>query len=111
MMAWGVNCSQWDDSVDMANIEEFNFGEIPEDRFIMTTWHTDAALAEVFWYSKNNAFHPTVKLKRTILLHICVEDKEREMLDWGDEPLECRSDAIGCDRPLTEVQCPEISAF
>lgn len=22
MMAWGVNCSQWDDSVDFANLEK-----------------------------------------------------------------------------------------
>jgi hypothetical protein len=29
MMAWGDNCSSWDDSVDVANIKEFKFGEIP----------------------------------------------------------------------------------
>ena len=80
MMAWGVECSSWDDSVDIANLEEFKFGEIPEDRFVMTTWHADEPLAEVFWFSKNNAFHPTVELQRTVLLHISAENREHELL-------------------------------
>jgi hypothetical protein len=37
MMAWGHNCSSWDDSVDVANIEEFKSRDIPPDRFVMTT--------------------------------------------------------------------------
>jgi hypothetical protein len=36
VMAWDANCSSWDNSVDMANMEQFDFGEIPEDRFVMT---------------------------------------------------------------------------
>ena len=80
MMAWGVDCSSWDDSVDMANLEEFMFGEIPEDRFVMTTWHADEPLTEVFWFSKNNAYHPTVELQRTVLLHISDENQEQELL-------------------------------
>ncbi|MBK8285098.1 MAG: hypothetical protein IPK97_09545 [Ahniella sp.] len=80
MMAWGRECSSWDDSVDMANIEQFTFGEIPEDKFIMTTWHANDPLSEVFWYAKNNAFHPTVELKGTVLVHISAENRERELL-------------------------------
>jgi hypothetical protein len=80
MMAWGDNCSSWDDSVDVANSEEFKFGEIPADRFVMTTWHTNEPLAEVFWFSKNHACHPTVELKRTVLLHIGVNDRGQELL-------------------------------
>lgn len=80
MMAWGVNCSSWDDSVDIANLENFKFGEIPENHFVMTTWHTAEPLPEVFWFSKNNAFHPTVELQRTVLLHISAEGNERELL-------------------------------
>ncbi len=81
MMAWGENCSSWDDSVDMANLKEFDFGEIPHERFIMTTWHTEEPLSEVFWFSKHNATHPTVEIDRTVLLHISVQDKEREFLE------------------------------
>lgn len=80
MMACGENCSSWDDSVDMANLEEFSFGAIPDDRFIMTTWHTDELLHEVFWFSKHNATHPTVEIDRTVLLHISARNKEREFL-------------------------------
>ena len=80
MMAWGVECSSWDDSVDRANLEEFRFGDIPEDRFVVTTWHADESLAEVFRFSKNNAFHPTVELQQTVLLHTAAESKEHELL-------------------------------
>jgi hypothetical protein len=38
-MAWGPGCSSWDDSVDMANIEQFEFKEVPKNKFVMTTWH------------------------------------------------------------------------
>lgn len=80
MMAWGTKCSTWDDSVDIANLEQFDFGEIPDDSFVMTTWHADEPLNEVFWFSKNNAFHPTVDLKRTVLLHIAEVDREAELI-------------------------------
>jgi len=80
MMAWGCGCSSWDDSVDIANLEEFGFGEIPEDRFVMTTWHTEEPLSEVFWFAKHNAFHPTVELERTLLLHVAAQDREHELL-------------------------------
>ena len=80
MMAWGVECCSWDDSVDMANLEEFEFGDIPEDRFVMTTWHADEPLAEVFWFSKTSAVHPTVDVRHTVLHHIAAESKEHELL-------------------------------
>ena len=80
MVAWGVNCSSWDDSVDMANIQEFEFKEIPEDRFVMTTWHEDQPLSEALWFAKHNAFHPTVPLRHTLLLHISAQNGEQELL-------------------------------
>ena len=80
MMAWGNGCSSWDDSVDMANLQQFEFNDIPEDRFVMTTWHTDEPLKEVFWYCKNNAFHPTVEIVRTVLLHIASSPRKSELL-------------------------------
>ena len=80
MMAWGRNCSSWDDSVDHANMKEFAFGEIPEDKFVMTTWHTNDPLHEVFWFSKNNAVHPSVELEHSLLLHISPLNKSAELL-------------------------------
>jgi hypothetical protein len=80
MVAWGVNCSSWDDSVDWANIEAFDFKQIPEDRFVMTTWHENQPLGEALWYAKHNAFHPTIELKHTLLLHISAQNGEQELL-------------------------------
>lgn len=36
MMAWGKDCSSWDCSVDLANIDLYE-DEIPEDGFVITT--------------------------------------------------------------------------
>jgi hypothetical protein len=70
MLAWGVECSSWDDSVDLANLEAYDFGEIPEESDVMTTWHDDEPLREVFWFAKNSAEHPTVGIENTLILHL-----------------------------------------
>ena len=80
MLAWGTNCSTWDDSVDAANIEQVQFDDIPEDQFIMTTWHADEPLNEAFWFAKHSAFHPVVDLERTVLLHISEIDNQEKLL-------------------------------
>lgn len=80
MMAWGPECSSWDDSVDKANLEIFDYGEIPESEFIMTTWHEDEELSDVFWFCKHSAGHPFRKLDNAVILHISKEDK-RELLE------------------------------
>jgi len=80
MMAWGKGCSSWDDSVDSANLKEFDWGDIPEEKFVMTTWHEKEPLNDVFWFSKNNAFHPTVELQNTVILHISQNNREQELL-------------------------------
>ena len=70
MLAWGRDCSSWDDSVDIANLEQFGFGEIPEGQFVVTTWHAGESLSEAFDFCKRHAVHPVVELPHTILLHI-----------------------------------------
>ncbi len=80
MMAWGENCSAWDDSVDIANLEHFDFDDIPEDSDVMTTWHTEESLDEVFWFAKHSASHPTVDLRQTLLIHISTISKEPEFV-------------------------------
>ena len=76
MMAWGKDCSSWDSSVDDANLEAFDFNYIPEEKFVMTTWHDNEPLEEVFWFSKHCAFHPEVDLQEFVLVHISSVDKE-----------------------------------
>ena len=80
MMAWGKECSTWDDSVDLANLEAFNYGDIPEDEFVMTTWHAKEQLRDVFGFAKRSAVHPTMDLPNILILHISDKTKENELL-------------------------------
>lgn len=80
MIAWGVDCSSWDDAVDMANIEAFDFGDIPDQHFIPTSWHADDPIEEVFGFCKYDAAHPVVELKQTVLLHIADAASEDALL-------------------------------
>jgi hypothetical protein len=83
-MGKGSQGAKWETAIDTANIEEFNFGEIPEKKFVMTTWHNDS-LEEVFWFCKNNAHHPTVALHRTLVLHISAKPAKSALLRSYDE--------------------------
>ncbi|WP_229413590.1 DUF7684 family protein [Massilia violaceinigra] len=80
MIAWGVDCSSWDDAVDMANIEAFDFGDIPDQHFIPTSWHADDPIEDVFGFCKYDAVHPVVELKQTVLLHIADAANEEALL-------------------------------
>ena len=84
MMAWGDDCSSWDDSVDYANLEEFDFGEIPEDQVVMTTWHDSQTLPEVFEFAKVHARHPLVTLSNVLVVHLGTEDRHAEFCAFLD---------------------------
>lgn len=79
-LAVGVSCSSWDDSIDMANLEKFEYGEISEDQSVMTTWHEDATLSEVFYFAKCNALHLTQSLQSSVIIHIAAAPREAELL-------------------------------
>lgn len=71
MMAWGIECSGWDDAVDLASLE----GEGAD--FVMTTWHEHDTLAQVFAFCAI-AQHPTLALPHTLVLHVAgVADRAR----------------------------------
>ena len=80
MMAWGRECSTWDDSVDRANIDQWGAGPIPESGFVVTTWHDDEPLAEVFWFAKRVAQHACIDLLDTIILDISTASRRNELL-------------------------------
>lgn len=80
MMAWGIDCSSWDDSVDWANIDKYGDAPIPDEGFVATTWHFDEPLAEVFWFSKNCARHPVIDLRRTMILDISAVSRRGQLL-------------------------------
>jgi len=79
MMAWGKECSSWDGSVDLANLEAFDSEEIPSEHLVITTWHEDEPLKEVFWFSKHTAMHPCFRLGNTVLLHLSPVEREEEL--------------------------------
>lgn len=81
MVAWGRECSAWDDSVDLANVKAFDYGDVPEDRFVMTTWHDNETLIETFWFAEHVALHPTVSLTRTVIIDVGNADRQAQMLE------------------------------
>lgn len=94
VMAWGSDCSTWHDCVDLANLRAFDFAEIPENAFVMTTWHADEPLAQVFWFSENAARHPVLSLEQGYIIHIAMSERRDEMLETylsarelGDAPV------------------------
>jgi hypothetical protein len=80
MLAWGLDCSSWDDSVDLANLQAFDFGDIPDHEHVMTTWHDEESLAEVFQFAKQhaNAMSSEVTIVDTLIFHIGTVDRGRE---------------------------------
>lgn len=84
MMAWGENCTSWDDAVDFAMLERFDFGEIPDDQFVMTTWHESEPLAEVLWFAQIAAHHSHVELHNT-LIDVGPRDRREELVAAYEE--------------------------
>ncbi len=82
MMAHGDNCSLWDDSVDIANLEAFdwNFDDIPDNKHVTTTWHEDESLEEVFFFAKTCALPFSPLIKNVIILDITENSRETTML-------------------------------
>ena len=80
MMAWGLNCSSWDDSVDYAQIQKYLPGDAPEEEFVMTTWHDDETLESVFWFAQFNAHDPYDLITNTLIVHVGTADRGTEFL-------------------------------
>ncbi|WP_334184471.1 DUF7684 family protein [Novosphingobium sp.] len=79
-IAWGVACEDWHDAVDWTVLEAFDFGEIPDDRFVMTTWHSKETLPEALWFAENCATHPNVDLTDTLIVHVTYDEKRAATL-------------------------------
>jgi hypothetical protein len=83
MMAWGRDCSSWDDSVDMASIQIYPSNGTAEidEHFVFSTWHANDPLSEVFWFAKHCADHPALKLGRTVIIDITAQSRSSKLLD------------------------------
>jgi hypothetical protein len=79
MLAWGKDCSSWDDSVDHANLEDFDYGEIPDDKFVMTSWLETGPIEEALWHCRHVAFHPTLNLPFAFIIHIASHPRANEL--------------------------------
>jgi hypothetical protein len=80
LMAWGPQGTHWDDAADSANCELHGYKEIPPRDFVMTTWHDDETLEQVFWLC-NTCEHPDLVLEQTLILHISPAANEQSLLD------------------------------
>jgi hypothetical protein len=81
LSAWGRSCGTWHDCVDLANLRAFDFAEIPDDDFVMTTWHAKEPLKDVFWFVGQSAAHPTVSIEETYIIHIAPNERSAELLE------------------------------
>jgi hypothetical protein len=79
-IAWGVACEAWHDEVDWAVLEANGYRDIPDDRFVMTTWHDKDPLSEALWFAGNCAEHPDVDLEKTVILHLAYDDQRDRIL-------------------------------
>jgi hypothetical protein len=80
-VAWGIACEEWHDTVDWAVLEAFDFGKIPDDKFVMTTWHDKEPLSEALWFAGNCASHPDVDLADTVVVHVSPSERRAAMLE------------------------------
>ncbi|MGN6528134.1 MAG: DUF7684 family protein [Burkholderiaceae bacterium] len=71
MLAWGDECSRWDDAVDWAALEANGFADAPPERFVMTTWHDGQPLEAVFDYARRGARHPALAPGETWIVEVC----------------------------------------
>lgn len=87
-IAWGIDCEAWHDTVDSSNLEAFDFGDIPDDKFVMTTWHDKEPLSEALWFAGNCASHPDIELFDTVIVHVTHEERRVATLKLYSESQE-----------------------
>lgn len=80
MMAWGIGCSSWDDSFDMANILQYDFKDVPEEKSVMTTWHEHDTIDDVFYFCKFDAEHPSVDIDDVVIFHVSKQNAAEDLL-------------------------------
>ncbi len=81
-LAWGKDCESWHDAIDDAYLEATNYEDVPDEQRVMTTWHADEELSEVFWFARHRAIHPAHELRDILILHIA-DAPRREELEAG----------------------------
>ena len=78
-LCWGQDCEAWHDAIDDAYLEATNYEDVPEDKQVVSTWHEDEDLEEVFWFARHRAVHPAHELRETLILHIADAPRREEL--------------------------------
>lgn len=87
LLSWGMDHKDWDEAVDLANIAQFNDGEIPEDELVLTSEKDAETLYEFFKEAKNIIAQECTDFPNTVIVHVSGEEKEQDflsMLSGGD---------------------------
>ena len=74
-LAWGIDCSAWDDSVDWAFLERHDFSDCPEEQDVTTTWHNDETLEETVKFAKHCTEYSSVKLDDILVLDFAHQER------------------------------------
>lgn len=85
LMAWGQNALEWQEGINLANLQNHDFGSIPDGRLIITTTHEHEDLAKVFWFAKYTAMHPCAQLDEVMLVHIADEARATEFAELYEQ--------------------------
>lgn len=80
-IAWGEECEAMHDEIDWALVRNFDGVEIPDEQFMMTTWHDDEPLSEVMSFAKLCAVHPHVEVRSTVIIHLSPSPARQAMLE------------------------------
>jgi hypothetical protein len=81
MLAWGKECESWHDAIDDAADEAFDYDDVPPEQTVMSTWHDDEDLEEVFWFARHRASHPALQLANTVILHMAAHGRGEALLE------------------------------
>ncbi|OYO27874.1 hypothetical protein [Janthinobacterium sp. PC23-8] len=81
---WGTQCEAWHDAIDDAYLEATNYDDVAPENSLVTSWHEDEELSEVFWFARHRAVH-AAELRATLILHIADAPRRDELeATWRD---------------------------
>ena len=81
MMSWGSDCQAFHDIVDRARDAASRDVDMPDEQFLVTTWHEHEPLSETFWFAEHGANHPVVDLAETVIIHVAPRARGHGMID------------------------------
>ena len=80
MLSWGTELPAWTDAVDLANIAQFDNGEIPEDELVLAGEYEQISLEQFIKEAKFTATQDCADFTNTLIIHISEGSREQELL-------------------------------